>query len=145
MKLCYFILDARAQLRGIRGGRVTALLDGRVSAAGLGSQGGCTLYLVTVACGAALLPLAVYLLRAPLAGGRLTAADELTLRALASSDWVTPHEAATHHGRGWPPGLVRQLAVALGVPVSGMAVPFAPGGPAVDAIVRRTGIGPGQS
>jgi hypothetical protein len=143
--LRYFVLDADGQLRKARPKRVEATLDGRMSSADLGCPGVRSLFLATVVCDAALLPRAVYLLRVPLTHGRFTASDELTLRTLASPSCVTPHEAATHHGAGWPQDLVRQFAVALDVPVSGMAVPFAAGGPVLDAVVRRGSMRQSQS
>lgn len=140
MKLRYLVLDARGRLRKARPKVVAAILNSRASAAALGCPGARGLRLVTVVCDDDLLPAAVYLLRVPLTGGRFTAADGLVLRAFASPECVTPHEAATHHGAGWPADLVRQLAVALDVPVAGMGVPFDVGGPVLAAVVGRVTI-----
>ena len=137
MTLRFFGLDRRGRLRKARPRHVAALLGGRLSAAVLGCPRVSPLGLVTAVCDGRLRPRAVYLLRVPLTGGRFTAADELAVRALASPDCVTPHEAAAHHGAGWPADLVRQLAVALDVPVAGLGVPFAAGGPALVSVVDR--------
>jgi hypothetical protein len=142
MRLRFFAADRRGRLRKARARHVDDLLNGRISAAVLGCRGVHTLPLVTAACDGRLRPRAVYLLRVPLTGGRFTAADELALRSLASPDCVTPHEAATHHASGWPADLVRQLAVALDVPVAGLAVPFAAGGPVLDAVLNRLPLRP---
>jgi len=135
MRLRFFAADRRGRLLKVRPRHVDGVINGRISVAILGCRGVHTLPLVTAACDGRLRPQAIYLLRVPLTGGRFTAADELALRALVSPASATPHEAATHHAAGWPVDLVRQLAVALDVPVTGLAVPFAAGGPVLDAVV----------
>ena len=131
MPHAYFLADQRGQLRRLRLAAVRRLIVGRRSA-----RAG-DLRLVTVTLDADLLPTAVYLLRAGLTGGRLTRADAVRLRALATPGCVTPAEAAAHHQAGWPPDLVRQLAVALDVPVAGLRCPVRWGGPPLDAILTR--------
>jgi hypothetical protein len=126
MKVRFFALDHSQQLRKVRHPVVRRLLAGRAGADALGCPAG-GLPLATVVCDDELWPRAVYLLRVPLTGGRFTPADGLTLRAFGAPDCVTPAEAARHHGAGWPADLVRQLAVALDVPVAGLAVPFGVG------------------
>jgi hypothetical protein len=142
MRLRFFAADRRGRLRKVRPRHADGLINGRISAAVLDCRGIRDLHLLTVLCDGRLRPRAVYLLRVPLTGGRFTAADELALRALASPACATPHEAATHHAAGWPADLVRQLAVALDVPLSGLAVPFAAGGPVLDAVVSRVPLRP---
>ena len=137
MKLRYFAADRRGRLRKVRPRLLDALLNGRLSAEAVGCRGVRELQLVTTVCDSRLLPRSVYLLRVPLTGGRFTAADEVTLRAFASPECVTPHEAAVYHGHGWPRTLVRQLAVALDVPVAGLAVPFGAGGPVLASVAGR--------
>ena len=141
MKLRCFALHPSHQLRRARHRAVRALLAGEHSTTALGWPAAPDLGLVSVVCDGRLRPRAVYLLRLPLTGGRFTTQDALALRALASPDCVTPAEAARHHGRGWPADLVRQLAVALDVPVAGLAVPVAAGGPVLVAAVRRVSLG----
>ena len=140
MRLCHFALDRSNQLRKVRARRLAAVLAGRALVATLGCPGVGHLRLVTAVCDDDLWPRAVYLLCAPLTGGRFTAADELALLALASPDFVTPHEAAAHHAAGWPADLVRQLAVVLDVPAAGLGVPFEAGGPVLVSVVERTTI-----
>jgi hypothetical protein len=135
--LRFFAADRRGLLRKVRPRHVDAVLNGRLSAAVVGCRGVRELRLVTAVCDRRLIPRAVYLLRVPLTGGRFTAADEVALRAFASPACVTPHEAAVHHGHGWPRDLVRQLAVALDVPLAGLAVPFGAGGPVLASVAGR--------
>src|SRR5690242_1957798 len=118
MTHAFFVLGRDSRLRRVRVDTVRALVAGRQPTR-LDE-----LRLLTVALDPDLLPTALYLLRAPLTGGRLTDADARTLRALATPGWVTPAEAAAHHGFGWPRDLARQLAVALDVPVSHLPVPL---------------------
>ena len=136
MKLRFFALDREGQLRKARPRLVENLLAGRASATALGCPGVRDLHLITAVCDDDLVPTAVYLLRAPLTDGRFTDADGLVLRALASPDCVPRHEAAAHHAAGWPHDLVRQLAVALDVPVVWMGVPFDAGGRALVSVLE---------
>jgi hypothetical protein len=133
MRLCHFAVSPGGRLLAVRPGVVRGLLAGRLRATDLGAPGGREVRLVTVERDEALWPTAVYLLRVPLTDGRFTADGYLLLRALASPGLVTPTEAERHHMAGWPADLVRQLAVALDVPVSGLDVPFAAGGPVLAA------------
>jgi hypothetical protein len=133
MGLCHFAVGTAGRLFAVRPGAVRGLLAGELGAAAFGDPGGREVRLVTVERDEALWPTAVYLLRVPLTGGRFAADGYLLLRALSDPALVTPAEAERHHTAGWPADLVRQLAVALDVPVSGLAVPFAAGGPVLAA------------
>src|SRR4051812_8593284 len=117
MKLRYFVLDGSGQLRKAPGAAVRAFLDGQLGAAHFRSKNGRELGLATAVCDDDLIPRQMYLLRIPLTGGRFTSADSLVLRAFADPECVTPVEAVAHHAGGWPGDLIRQLAVALDVPV----------------------------
>ena len=141
MTLRFFVLDDARQLRKAPRGAVRAFLAGDVSAAHFGCKSPYELGLATVACDRDLLPRAVYLLRVPLTGGRFTPRDALVLRAVAAPDCVTPDESARHHGAGWPTDLARQFAIAMDVPLAGMDVPFAMGGPVLLAAARGLTIG----
>jgi hypothetical protein len=133
MGLCHFAAGPNGRLFAVRPGAVRGLLAGDLGAAAFGDHGGREVRLVTVERDGALLPTAVYLVRVPLTDGRFAEDGYLLLRALADPTLVTPAEAERHHRSGWPADLVRQLAVALDVPVAGLAVPFAAGGPVLAA------------
>ena len=138
MKIRYFVLDGRGQLRKASQAAVSGLWEGRRGADALGQPGARELRLVSVLCDDDLLPDRVYLLRLTLTEGRFTDEDRLVLQAFASPDCVTPAEAARHHTGGWPADFFRQLAVALDVPVARLHVPFCVGGPLVLAATRAT-------
>jgi hypothetical protein len=129
MKIRYFVVDARGQLRKASQAAVRALWAGRLGAAALGCPAGGELRLVSVACDEDLLPQRLYLLRLPLAAGLFTPQSRLTLQAFTCPECITPGELACHHMAGWPPDFFRQLAVALDVPLAGLDVPLGVGGP----------------
>ena len=135
MKLRYFVLDATGQLRKARSAAVRALLDGQLGTEHFRAGGGRELGLVTAVCGDDLVPRDIYLLYVPVTKGRHTAADNLTLRAFADPECVTPAEAVAHHAGGWPRDLIRQLAVALDVPAAGLDDVLDVGGPVLVAAV----------
>ena len=125
MKLRYFVVGARGQLRKASQAAVRGLWQGCRGADALGCPAGNELRLVSVVCDDDLLPQKFYVLRLPLTAGRFTYEDYLVLKALAAPDCVTPAEAVRHHTEGWPPDFFRQLAVALDVPVASLDVPLA--------------------
>ena len=137
MKLRYFVVDARGQLRKARHRAVKALWQGRLRADALGCPAGNELRLVSVACDDDLLPEKVYLLRLPLAEGLFTEESRLTLHLFSRPDCVSPEELARHHTGGWPGDFFRQLAVALDVPLASLDVPFGVGGPLFLAAALR--------
>jgi hypothetical protein len=143
MKLRYFVLDGSGQLHKARQAAVRRLLADEIDAGAFNTGDTHELKLVTVVCDAVLLPRRVFLLRVPLTGGRFTAPDKLALRAFACPECVTPGEAVRHQLTGWPRDLLRQLAVALDVPVAGLDERLDIGGPVLMAAVtglpiRRT-------
>jgi hypothetical protein len=99
------------------------------------------LALVSVVCDDDLMPERVYLLRVPLTKGTFTPADRLVLRAFTQPDCVTPDEAVRHHLSGWPSDLIRQLAVAIDVPVAGLGEILDVGGPALVSALTGVSIG----
>ncbi len=129
MRMRYFIVDARGELRKVSQAAVEGLYEGRLRADALGCPLAQELRLVSVACDDRLLPRKCYVLRLPLSGGRFTEENYLTLRIFARSDCVTDQELFDHHTDGWPCDFFHQLAVALDVPLSGLRVPLAVGGP----------------
>ena len=129
MKLRYLVVDARGRLRKVRQSAVEALWRGRRRAEALGGADGNELRLVSVVCDARLLPTKVYLLRLPLTAGQFTQENYLTLQIFTMPECVTPKEVAQHHGGGWPPDLLPQLAVAADVPLAKLKVPVRIGGP----------------
>ena len=137
MKLRYFVVDARGQLRRASQAAVKGLWQGCRGADALGCPAGNELRLVSVVCDDDLLPEKVYLLRLPLMGGAFTLESRLTLQLFARPDCVTPGELARHHTEGWPADFFRQLAVALDVPVAGLDVPLGVGGPLFLAAALR--------
>src|SRR5207302_5014789 len=79
MKLRYFVVDARGQLRKASQAWVRELWEGRRRASDLGCPSGNELRLVSVVCDDALLPQRLYLLRLPLTEGKFTEESRLTL------------------------------------------------------------------
>ena len=114
MKLRYFVIDDRGQLRKARKAAVEGLWEGTCKADALGCQPGSELRLVSVVCDKHLIPQKVYLLRLPLTAGKFTEENYLTLQIFTMPDCVTPQEVARHHGGGWPADLLRQLGRAKG-------------------------------
>jgi hypothetical protein len=143
MKVRYFVIDARGQLRRASRGAVAGLWEGTLTAADLGCRAGGEVRLVSVACDAGLMPRRLYLLRVPTAGGAFTEEGRLTLLAFARPDCVTPAESARHHLAGWPADLCRQLAVALDVPAAALRLPPAVGGPLM--VAAATGLALAQA
>jgi hypothetical protein len=137
MRLRYFIVDACGQLRRVSQASVLGLWEGRARADDLGGPPGNDLRLVSVVCDERLLPRKCFVLRLPLTGGRFLEENYLTLRIFARPDCVTEHELFEHHTAGWPRDFFQQLAVALDVPVAGLHVPLAVGGPLFLAAAMR--------
>ena len=103
----------------------------------LGCRDSNELRLVSVVCDRKLLPQKIYLLRVPLTDGRFTQENYLTLQIFTMPDCVTPQEVARHHGGGWPQDLLRQLAIAVDVPLRQLEVPVRIGGPLLLAAALR--------
>jgi len=141
MKIRHFVLDSHAQLRKLSRRAVHEILNGRVSAQAFDPWLARELALVTVVCDDDLIPENAFLLRVPLTDGTFTAADRFVLRAFTQPDCVTPEEAVRHHLTGWPSDLLRQLAVALDVPVVGLDAVLDVGGPVLVAAVRGVTVG----
>jgi hypothetical protein len=137
MRLRYFIVDARGQLRKVSQADVEGLWEGRLQADSLGCPLAHELRLVSVVCDQHILPRKCFILRLPLTGGRFTEENYLTLRIFARPDCVTDRELFDHHTEGWPRDFFRQLAVALDVPVARLQVPLAVGGPLFLAAAMR--------
>lgn len=137
MKLCYFVVDDRGQLCKARKSAIEALWEGTCRADVFGLEPGSELRLVSVVCNRRLIPQKIYLLRLPLTQGQFTQENYLTLQIFTMPDCVTPQEVARHHGGGWPPDLLRQLAVAADVPLAGLQVPVRIGGPLLLAAALR--------
>jgi hypothetical protein len=129
MKLRYFIVTPCRDLRKAARRAVKALWEGRCGAGALGGTTGDELRLVSVVCDNNLLPRKIYLLRLPLCDGLFTETSYLTLKAFTRSDCMTAQESVAYHADGWPADLFQQLAVVLDVPVAGLDVPLAVGGP----------------
>jgi hypothetical protein len=129
MKLRYFVLDRQHRLRKAAQAAVRALWERRLRADSLGCVRKHELHLVSVLCNHRLQPRKVYLLRVPLEQGRFTEESYLMLQAFTRPDCVTRHEAIAYHTEGWPSDLFPQLAVALDIPLAGLNVPLAVGGP----------------
>jgi hypothetical protein len=137
MRLRYFIVGPRGQVRKAPKAVVFGLWHGCTSAENLGCRSANELRLVSAWCDKDLVPRRVYLLRVPLTAGRFTEASHLALRAFADPGCVTPREAVAHHAAGWPADLAWQLAVALDVPRGRLREPFAIGGPWLLAAALR--------
>ena len=137
MKLYYFVVDARAQLRRVSDAELRGLWQGRRTAAALGCPTGNELRLVSVLCDDDLLPQKIFLLRLPLSAGRFTRENYLTLQIFSRPDCVTPREVIAHHTAGWPSDFFRQLAVALDVPRKDLDVPLGIGGPLLTAAALK--------
>jgi hypothetical protein len=129
MKLRYYFVDHRGQLRKVRKAAVAALWDGNLQAEALGCRETNELRLVSVVCDGNLLPQKIFLLRVPLTQGKFTQENYLTLQIFTMPECVTPREVAQHHGGGWPNDLLQQLAVAADVPLAALRVPVRIGGP----------------
>ena len=140
MKIRHFVLDSHAQLRKFSREAVHEILAGRVSARAFDPGLGREMAMVTVVCDDDLIPESASLLRLPLTDGTFTAADRLVLRAFTRPDCVTPEEAVRHHLTGWPSDLLRQLAVALDVPVAGLDAVLDVGGPALVAALKGVSV-----
>jgi len=129
MKLRYYFVDHRGQLRKVRKSAVAALWDGNLQAESLGCRENNELRLVSVVCDSDLLPQKIFLLRVPLTQGKFTQENYLTLQIFTMPECVTPREVAQHHGGGWPKDLLPQLAVAADVPLAALRLPVRIGGP----------------
>lgn len=129
MKMRYYIVDHRGQLRKVRKSAVESLWEGNCRAEALGGREDNELRLVSVVCDTNLLPQKIFLLRVPLTQGKFTQENYLTLQIFTMPECVTPREVAQHHGGGWPNDLLPQLAVAADVPLKQLKVPVRIGGP----------------
>ena len=137
MKLRYFVIDDQGQLRKARKAAVEGLWEGTCKADAFGCRDGSELRLVSVVCDRKLIPQKIYLLRLPLTQGQFTQENYLTLQIFTMPDCVTPHEVAKHHGGGWPSDFLRQLAIALDIPLARLQVPVRIGGPLLLAAALR--------
>jgi hypothetical protein len=143
MKLRYFVLDGAGQVCKASHRALEGLWDGRLNALALGCPGKNELRLVSVLCDDNLKPKTIYLLRVPLTGGQFSHENYLTLQVFTMRDCVTPREVVQHHGVGWPRDLLRQLAVALDVPLAQLQVPLRVGGPLF--LAAAMGVDPRQT
>lgn len=137
MKLRYYVLDNKGQLRKAPQAAVLGLWEGRRKADSFGCEGCTELRLVSVLCDVNLIPEKVYLLRLPLTQGRFTQEDYLTLQIFTRRDCVTAREVIQHHTDGWPRDFFQQLAVLLDVPLAQLNVPLGVGGPLFMAAAMR--------
>ena len=137
MKLRYFIVNDRGQLKRVSRFLVGDLWRGYIRAEELGGDSHKELRLVSVLCDDRLLPDRIFLLRLPLTEGYFTRHDYRTLRLFSMPDVVTPREMIHHHTAGWPPNFYWQLAVALDVARSQLDVPLGIGGPLLMAAAMR--------
>jgi hypothetical protein len=137
MKVQYLIVDSRNQLRLIHREHVEAIWRGRARASDFGCGDPTELRLVSVVCGARMLPKRVFLLRLALTNGYFTARNFRALRSFTMPNRVTAREAFHHHSEGWPRDFFTQLAVALDVPRKMLDVPFGIGGPLLIAAALR--------
>ena len=140
MKIRHFVLDESAQLRKFGRRAVHEILAGRVCAKAFDPTISRELSLVSVVCDD-LMPVSAFLLRVPLTEGTFTPNDRLVLRAFTQPDCVTPDEAVRHHLTGWPSDLLRQLAIALDVPIVGLDSILDVGGPALVSALTGVSIG----
>jgi len=129
MKLRYYVVDDKGQLRKAKRAAVENLWEGACRSADLGCSDESELRLVSVVCDNHLIPQKIFLLRVPLTQGKFTQENYLTLQIFTMPECVTPKEVAQHHGGGWPPDLLPQLAVAADVPLAKLKVPVRIGGP----------------
>ncbi len=143
MKLHYYALDRQDQICRVSPREMEDLWEGKILAETLGCSSKTELRLVSVSCTKDLWPRTVYLLRVPLTDGRFTSENQLTLQIFTMRDCVTQQEVIQHHGGGWPADLLRQLAVALDVPLSALQVPVRIGGPFF--LAAATGLTPHQA
>src|SRR5262249_54984951 len=118
MKLRYFVVDHKGQLLKVKRSAVENLWEGGCRAEDLGCRDNSELRLVSVVCDNHLIPQKIFLLRVPLTQGKFTQENYLTLQIFTMPECVTPKEVAQHHGGGWPPDLLPQLAVAADVPLA---------------------------
>src|SRR5262249_24454396 len=123
MKLCYFVVDDQGRLRKAKKAVVESLWEGTCRADVFGCEQGSELRLSSVVCNKKLIPQKIDLLRLPLTARQFTQENYLTLQIFTMPDCVTPQEVARHHGGGWPPDLLRQLAIAADVPLAQLQVP----------------------
>ncbi|HZZ77844.1 MAG TPA: hypothetical protein VFE62_04965 [Gemmataceae bacterium] len=137
MKVQYLIVDGRNQLRLIQREHVEAIWRGRASAADFGCADLTELRLISVVCGARMLPRRVFLLRLTLTDGIFTRQNIRALRSFTMPERVTAREAFHHHSEGWPRDFFTQLAVALDVPRAMLDVPFGIGGPLLIAAALK--------
>ncbi len=137
MKLRYFVVGARGQLRKITRTAIEELWEGKRGAAALGCPPSRDLRLISVFCNDDLHPQKVYVLRLPLNQGRFTLESQLTLHLYTQPDCITPGELVRHHTEGWPTDLFSQLAVALDVAVDQFDVPLGVGGPLLMAAAMQ--------
>jgi hypothetical protein len=142
MKLRYFIADPSGQIQRASQPAMEGLWEGRISGTKVGG-GKSELRLVSVLCDDQLQPNTVYLLRVPLTNGMFTPESQLTLQIFTMRDCVTEREMLDHHGGGWPRDLMRQLAVALDVPLARLNVPVRVGGPLF--VAAAMGVRPHQT
>jgi hypothetical protein len=137
MKVQYLLVDSRNQLRLIHREHVEAIWRGRARASDFGCADLTELRLISVVCGARMLPKRVFLLRLALTDGYFTRQDFRALRSFTQPNHVTAQEAFHHHSEGWPHDFFTQLAVALDVPRAMLEVPFGIGGPLLIAAALR--------
>jgi len=143
MKLHYYTVDDKGRIRRVSQKVMEDLWDGRVGADTLGCTSKTELRLVSVLCDNKLWPRTIYLLRVSFFDGTSTPENQLTLQIFTMRHFGTAEEVAQHHGGGWPVDLLRQLAVALDVPLSGLSVPVRIGGPLF--LAAATGLTPSQA
>lgn len=137
MSVQYLIVDCRNQLRLIQREHVEAIWRSRIPASDFGCTDLTELRLVSVVCGARMLPKRVFLLRLALTDGYFTRQDFRALRSFTEPNQVTAQEAFHYHSEGWPRDFFTQLAVALDVPRARLDVPFGIGGPLLIAAALK--------
>jgi hypothetical protein len=129
MKLRYFFVDDRGQLQKASQAGVRGVWEGHRRAEALGCKSANDLRLVSIVCDHDLIPSRIYILRVHLTDGFVTGENRLAMHLLTLPDCVSPNEMVNHHSEGWPTDLLRQLAIALDVPLGALQVPFGIGGP----------------